>query len=81
MQIHTYRDDEQGAARGYERRTSVSIRLTPGEAENLRSALKDFLAKEGEWDDGWHVHTPAWDNSCEIVLVPDREGTATAANA
>lgn len=75
MQIHTFRDDAQGAASGYERRTSVSLRLTPNEADDLLVALQGFLARARQWEDGWHVHTYAWDESCEIVLMPDLEAT------
>jgi hypothetical protein len=76
MQIHTFCDDDQGAEGAYERRRSVSLLLTPMEAEDLLVALQDLLATEREWDEGWHVHTYASDESCEIVLLPDRKGTA-----
>ena len=75
MQIHTFRHDALGASSGYEKRTSVSLRLTPNEADHLLVSLQDLLARAGEWDEGWHVHTYAWDESCEIVLLPDRDGT------
>jgi hypothetical protein len=77
MEIHTFRDDALGASSGYEKRTSVSLRLTPNEADDLLVSLQDLLAQAGKWNEGWHVHTYAWDESCEIVLMPDREGTVS----
>lgn len=68
-------DDDQGAEGGYEKRTSVSFLLTPSEAHDLRVALADLLAREGESADGWHAHVEAWDWTTEIVLLPDETGT------
>jgi hypothetical protein len=76
MQIHTYRDDEQEDRDGLVKLESVSLRLTPFEAQDLRIALDSFLAKEGKWDSGWHWHVEAWDRSCEVVVSPDFEGTS-----
>jgi hypothetical protein len=77
VQIHTHRDDEQEDDRsGLVELESVALRLTPIEARDLRSALDRFLAREGKWSEGWHDHIEAWDRSCEIVLLPDFEGTS-----
>jgi hypothetical protein len=74
MRISTFVDEAKGDVGGYEDRTSVTLRLTPGEAENLRIALADLLARKEQDDDGWHIRVESWDDTCEIVLLPDVEG-------